>query len=655
VGVILGLLVFSSSRWFDAGLASVMVSSESFADPPNSVSISVAPEQVQLPAGGVLAYQMSYISNAEVTQNVVSMTELILPDGTRKSVGSSGSPMSLSSKRLVTLPRATLNIADYTDQTGNFVLECKVLDQNGTVVGQSKLGFTVGAESQEIRFADITDRAGVRVMHHPDPNDIWTIGTGVAMADYDQDGWLDIYVVDHYGPNVLFHNNRDGTFTDVAVAAGVANPQGFGGGAAFADYDNDGDQDLYVGNFGNNVLYRNNGDGTFTDVTAMAGVQGFGRTLSVAWGDYDGDSFLDIYVANHINGRGLPLDLYPNPTLRDYLYHNNGDGTFTDVTDLLPGRRGNDDGYGFIGGFLDYDNDGDADIYLVNDKFTSLRGDVTPNFLWRNDGSDGQGGWVFRDVSKEARADIVLDGMGLGVGDYDRDGYLDMYFSNIGSAVLLRNNGDGTFSQAQNLAGVGQAAARNQRLVSWGCEFADFDNDGWEDLYLCLGYLATIFNNPLQQPNALFKNNGDGTFTNIGRISGAADPGVTRTAAMGDIDNDGFVDIFLSNWNGPSALYRNLGNQNHWLTIEARGTVSNRNGIGARVTVITPEGVRQIREIRSGSSLGAGSEIVAHFGLGSQTEVSRVEIRWPSGRMQVLENVRADQKLLVTEPPAFRH
>jgi hypothetical protein len=640
-GVILGIVVLAYSTWLGVGL-SHPASSSLIADPPNSVSVTILPQQVQVPAGGSVAYQMSFATLSVNTLTITPTLTLVLPDGTRKSA-SAPAAFQLRSSRVRTFGWAT-NLANYTDQTGNFVLECQAVDQSGAMLGRYAFGFTVGAESREIRFEDNSDRAGVRVTHHPDPTDPVPHGTGVAMADYDQDGWLDIYVTDRVGPNHLFHNNHDGTFTDVAAGAGVADPQGFGGGCAFADYDNDGYPDLYVGNFDNNALFHNNGDGTFTEVTAAAGVQGFGRSESVSWGDYDRDGFVDIYVANHNDRRGSPAP-YPNPLDRDYLYHNNGDGTFTDVTYLLPDRETGDDGYGFIAGFLDYDNDGDPDIYLVIDAL--FRGPVTPNHLWRNDGPDGHGGWKFTNVAAEAHADLVLAGMGLGVGDYNRDGNLDMYFSHYGPAVLLSNNGDGTFSQIQNITGVSHGASGVIPMVNWGCEFADFDNDGWEDLYICAGWLDIP---PYQQPNALYKNNGDGTFTDIGPISGTADPNRGRSAAMGDLDNDGFVDIYLGNYDGPSVYFHNLGNQNHWLTVEARGTISNRSGIGARVTIFTPDGVRQIREIRSGSSLGAGSEVVAHFGLGNQTQINRLEIRWPSGQMQPLENIRADQKIIMTEP-----
>ncbi|MCA9944412.1 MAG: VCBS repeat-containing protein, partial [Anaerolineales bacterium] len=330
---------------------------------------------------------------------------------------------------------------------------------------------------------------------------------GQAWGDYDRDGWVDFYVTDTQGPNSLFRNNGDGTFSRPTFAETVALPDGYSGGASFADYDNDGWPDLYVVNWGQNHLFHNEAGQGFVDVTAQAGVGGEdANSQTASWGDYDNDGWLDLYVANWAC---YPRCGRPNQGESDRLYHNNGDGTFSDVTPLLHGQTY---GAGFVASFTDYDNDGDQDIYLVNDEFLFPIG----NKLWRNDGPGCEVGKVvghcFTEVASEAGADTRVMGMGLATADYDNDGDFDFYFSNAGPMTLLQNQGDGTFGDVADLAGVDLPNG-----IAWAATALDYDNDGWQDLYLAV--MTTADHSGLAA-NPLFHNNGDGTFSRVGSGSG---------------------------------------------------------------------------------------------------------------------------------------
>lgn len=517
------------------------------------------------------------------------------------------------------------------------------------------------APAADLLFKDVSQQTGVTFEHRAPPDDPAIWGTGAAFADYDRDGHLDLYVTNRVGPNVLYHNNGDGTFVDLAEQAGVAAAGDDSAGVTFADYDNDGWRDLYLLNFGPNRLYHNNGDGTFTEVTAGAGVGDPGRGTSAAWGDYDNDGFLDLYVANHVGCADYTdklacfNDSYPEVN-RDRLYHNNGDGTFSEVTTLLGPTQ--TVGAGFAVCFFDYNDDGRPDIYLVNDKkFATGDMDIVPadkidqfsfiprhNLLWRNDGPDGTGGWQFTEVAETTGTAVSAFGMGLAVGDYDNDGQLDLYFSDIGPATLLRNLGNGTFEDVTDQAKAGYGLG-GEKAMSWGAVFFDFDNDGWLDIYLgAMGLQA--------QTTVLFQNKGDGTFADISAISGAADNRGARTVAVADYDGDGFLDLFVVNYGRPAGLYRNLARarDQHWLAVELVGTRSNRDAIGAKIRLTTPAGRPQLRTVRSGDSLGAGSDLTVHFGLGQNEQGSRLDITWPSGLQQTLSGVMADQRLVITEP-----
>ena len=526
-------------------------------------------------------------------------------------------------------------------------------------------------------FTDVTDAVGVTFTHPPGPDGLPEdehVGTGAAWADFDGDGDLDLYVTARQGSNRLYRNNGDGTFTDVAAAANAGDASHDGAGVAVADYDNDGDLDLYLANSDEDVLLENQrietGATTFVDVTAtaLAGLPIDERGTTATWGDYDGDGFLDLYIAHHKHL--LEVSGVDDRSGDDYLLYNNGDGTFSDATGLLksgdfrgeyeratddyvPGPDGRDDaigGWGFIGGWTDYDGDGDLDIFLVND---CPYGPVKTRIFRNDGGTDGLNDWTFTQAAEDADAAHCINGMGLAVGDYDRDQRPDIFYTNIGSAILLRNEGDGTFEDVTRTAGVKEdrVASNNHQRLSWGANFFDIDLDGWLDLFVATGALAKpSWIDP--QPNITYLNNQDGTFTNISEASGLADTTRARTSVFGDYDQDGDPDLYLVNYDDPAFLFRNdhpATGANHWLQIELEGTTSNRNGIGAKLYLTMPDGGIQFWEMRSGSSLGGGDDLAAYFGLGSQTRATSLEIHWPSGVQQTVADLDADQRLRIVE------
>lgn len=456
---------------------------------------------------------------------------------------------------------------------------------------------------------------------------------GQAWGDYDQDGRYDLYVTDPAGPNILYRNRGDGTFAISPLAASVSLINTQSSGAVFADYDNDGYPDLYVLRRNRpNVLFHNDGGRSFTDVSEQAGVADPYDGKTASWGDYDNDGFLDLYVANWSCypdcGRPMEGD-------RDSLFHNNGDGTFTDVTRLLGSKTG---GAGFVAGFVDYDNDGDLDIYLVNDEFINPVG----NALWRNDGPNCPqyeqfGSWCFTEVSEEAKADTMLMGMGLAVDDFDGNGYFDFFFTNAGPMVMLQNLGDGTFADIGAFAGVDLSGYG----TGWGAVSLDYDNDGYRDLYVAL----TDTTPERSLINPLFRNKGDGTFEDMTDQSGMVNDQRTLGVAAADYDGDGWVDLVIGNYEQGYKLYRNqtgAGSANARIafTLQGGGPV-NRDAVGARVKLTTADGHVQMQEVQIGASLGAGNAPTLYFGLGQQT-VQSLEIRWPDGTSQTYENVPAN-------------
>ena len=495
-------------------------------------------------------------------------------------------------------------------------------------------------------------------------------GGGGAFLDYDGDGWLDIYLVNgsrlegYPDPataptNALYRNMGDGTFENYTRTAGVGDT-GWGMGCAAADYDNDGDPDLYVTNYGPNILYRNEGNGQFRDVGQAAGVDLAGWSTGASFGDYDGDGDPDLYVAQYLHfapervpprggmWKGAlvfagPLGL---PGAQDVLYRNEGNGQFRDVTrQAKVGQFAPT--YGLSALFCDYDQDGDPDLYVANDS--------APNFLYRNEGN-GQ----FRDVGVEAGAALSAEGgaqagMGIAYGDYDGDGDGDLLVTHFEDDynTLYRNRNDGTFAVASAAAGLAEPSLPH---LAFGTCFLDYDNDQDQDLFIANGHVYPQIRhlNPdgYAEPNQLFANQGSASTYRFSAVA-AGDlslPAVSRGAAKGDYDNDGDVDLLVFNLDGPPSLLRNdSGNRLNWLSLLLVGTASNRDGIGAQITVVSG-GVEQIAERVSGGSFLSHSDGRVHFGLGANPRAEQIEIHWPSGRTQYLEDVAANQFLVVEEP-----
>lgn len=487
------------------------------------------------------------------------------------------------------------------------------------------------------RFRDVTRAAGLDATLPPMVPCRWT--SGAAWGDIDGNGHLDLYLPVRGEPSRLWVNNGTGRFAEEAAARGADNEGSLGASAVFADYDNDGDQDLYVVNFGPNRLYRNDGTGRFADVAPHAGVDDAHEGASAAWGDYDRDGWLDLYVVNNLKCRSGPMTYEP-----DKMYHNEGDGTFTDQTALL----GTDAtvGSGFQAVWFDYDGDLDQDLYLANDY---LGANPDENHLWRNDGPAEGGGWTFTDVSAESGTGWAMNAMGIAVGDYDRDLDLDFAVSDIAGNLLARNRGDGTFGDVAGSARVERVLQHADRTsITWGLGFNDLNLDGWEDLFVVAGMLL---DGDTYQPDQLFVNGGAAKFFDLSAPSGTADTAIGRGAAFADYDRDGRIDLYVVNQDGAPRLFRNVTRTGgrHWLEVDTVGTSSNRDGCGAVLT-LSASRARMMRQVLCGSSLGAGSDPVAHFGLGPAAVVSRLVIEWPSGTRQVLRNVSPDRLLTVTEP-----
>ena len=533
----------------------------------------------------------------------------------------------------------------------------------------SLIPFPALSAESPIHFTDVTDAAGIRFTHANGAMGEFhlpeTLGAGGAFLDYDNDGYLDLYLVNSAAPSMLFRNRGDGTFRDVTASAKVNNQGSYGHGVACGDVDNDGYVDIYVTNFGANRLYHNNGDGTFTDVSVQAGVGDPRWSSSATFFDYNSDGYLDLYVVNYVNYRldaSTPICL-ENPTFNatekvrgychpkhfegapDTLYRNNGDGTFTDATKTANIR---DPGGIFLGKGLgvvaaDFDADGNPDIYVANDD--------TPNYLFYNKG-DGTFAEIAILTGCAYSADgIAQAGMGVDAGDYNGDSFLDLFVTNFSyeTNTLYRNNGDGTFTDVSYKARLGE---ESYLLLGFGTGFFDPDNDGYLDIFVANGH---IFPNverttdvlSYKQPNQLFRNRGDSTFVEM-RFDERNT--VSRGTLFGDYDNDGDTDLLVTQLNDTVTLLRNENRiSNNYLRLKLIGTRSNRDGIGARVTLtLGPES--QTREVHRGYSYLGSNDPRLLFGLGERTVVDKLQIRWQSGVVQILENLAANQEFVVTEP-----
>ena len=497
-------------------------------------------------------------------------------------------------------------------------------------------------------FVDATAAAGIDAPHRSSWDEFTSevvvsgyLGIGQAWGDFDNDGWVDLFLAGGQSPSTLYRNDGDGTFSIPRQAAAVALADSWTGGAVWGDFDNDGWRDLYVLAHGPNVLFRNEAGAGFRDVTAAAGVGDAGKGSGAAWGDYDGDGFLDLFVANWRCFPECPRE-QAAALASDRLYRNRGDGTFEDVSALLGDKLR---GAAFAASFVDFDDDGDLDIYVVNDMVEHPIGNV----LWRN-GGPGCGGWCWSDASRETGTGAVRNGMGLAVGDYDNDLDLDFYFSDMGRPMALLQNVGGRFRDATEAAGVG---AQRSNLVGWGTAFFDFDNDGWLDLVLAASGFAERFGSAtgpvgllLPHANVLFRNRGHGNYAAVTPPGWRERPKPSMGVAYADYDRDGLVDLVVGNFDVGYTLHRNTGLAaagNHWLTVRLEGRPPvNRDAVGARVFVTTGDGRTRMQEVKSGSSLGAGNDTALHFGLGAWAAAA-VRVRWPDGSEAAFAEVAGDR------------
>jgi hypothetical protein len=527
--------------------------------------------------------------------------------------------------------------------------------------------------SSPIRLVNQQPRSGITFVLNngttPDKPLLDTMSGGVALIDFDRDGYLDIFFAngatipafvktDPRFYNRLYRNNQDGTFTDVTTHAGIRG-EGYSMGAAAADYDNDGWPDLYVTGYNRNFLYHNNHDGTFTDVTEKAHVGGGSPkpwSVSAAWFDYDNDGRLDLFVANYLDwtpanskvcgpvGKRLacPPSLYqPLPNL---LFHNNGDGTFTDVSAAMGIAAQRGKGMGVA--VADYDGDGWMDIFVANDN--------ERNFLFHN-----IGGKKFVEAGVESAVAFNDDGvpvssMGADFRDWNNDGRPDIFVTALGGETfpLYRNDGGGLFLSDTYQAGMGFASFK---LSGWGAGIVDFDNDGWKDLFSANSHASENADldkaQHYRQLNTIFRNTGSGGFRDVtAQVGTAWKPAAHRGAAFGDLNNDGRMDVVVSVIGGPAEVLMNeTAGANHWLLIQPEGKQSNRDGIGLRIKLTTASGAVRYNHVTTAGSYASSVDPRAHFGLGTDATAKEIELTWPSGRKQVLHNVKADQVLKVVE------
>jgi enediyne biosynthesis protein E4 len=522
----------------------------------------------------------------------------------------------------------------------------------------------------KIKFTDITAQAGITFKHVASPEKKYIVESmsgGVALFDYDNDGDLDIYLVNSLSVDLvktkgktkseLYSNDGNGKFTEVSSKAGVSDV-GWGMGVAVGDYNNDGFEDLYVTCLGPDHLFKNNGNGTFTDVTAKAGVSDPRWSTGASFVDYDHDGNLDLFVSNYVDfdvnnlpefGQGkscqyksIPVQCGPRGLkgAGDSLYRNNGNGTFTDVSK----QAGVADENGFYGlGIItsDFDDDGLVDVYVANDS--------TPNFHYRNKGNG-----TFEEIGFTAGDAVNENGseqgsMGVTVADYDHDGKLDLFVTNFADEynTLYHNYGKNSFT---DLSFAAKVAAVSLPYVGWGTKFFDYDNDGWVDIFVANGHVYPQLPG-YRQRRLLHRNNRDGTFTEVSGEFGAVltEDRVSRGVAFGDIDNDGDVDLIIADLDGPPQLLRNDGgNTNNSILVKTIGVKSNRSGIGAKVTVVAGD-LTQTDEVRSGDSYISQSDFRLHFGLEKRTKVDLIQVRWPSGAVDKITSVGVNRIVTIKE------
>jgi enediyne biosynthesis protein E4 len=512
-------------------------------------------------------------------------------------------------------------------------------------------------------FQEIGKEIGIDFIHSIGDKELTNIvessGAGAAFLDYDQDGFIDLYLCngtwvkglssvekpDKMPENHLYRNLGNGTFEDVTKKAGVGGPW-YSMGVTVGDYNNDGYPDLYVSNYGVNVLYKNNGNGTFSDVTKRSKTGGRENDFSVGavWFDYDNDGFLDLYVGNYLNFDPnykyyYAPDGFPGPLAYDaqpdVLYHNNGDGTFDDVTQAM--GIVDRDGRAMGVGAIDYDDDGFTDVYVANDH--------SMNYLWHNNGGKG-----FTDMGTPSGTAFGQSGesavsMSVDFADYTGSGRMDMFISDDKYCRLYENLGNGIFADKSYPSGIAMPAGQ---YVGWSSSFIDYNNDGLVDIYKANGALKHLYG----QEDQLFENIGDGKFKDVSTESGKyfLKELVGRGACFGDYDNDGDVDGYVVNLNDRGSFLRNnKGNENNWVSLKLVGTTSNRDGIGARIK-LTSGSMTQITQKKSTTGYLSQNDPRIHFGLAKNNVIDKIEIKWPSGKVQVLENIKVNQFLTVKEP-----
>ena len=527
-----------------------------------------------------------------------------------------------------------------------------------------------------VRFIDITEASGVRFKHLTAPEKKYIVESmsgGVASFDYDNDGWLDIYLTNSLTVDTaadpkssrssLYRNQRDGTFSDVTERSGLGYP-GWAMGVATGDFDGDGWVDVYVACLGPNHLYRNNGNGTFSDVTQKAAVDDARWSTGAAFGDYDNDGDLDMFVTNYVDFRikdlpefgkgkfcqyrGIPVQCGPRglPGAGDSLFRNNGDGTFTDVSKSA-GVSDPDGRFGMSALWSDLDSDGWMDLYVANDS--------GPNFLYKNN-RDG----TFKETGLLAGCAVGEDGneqgsMGLAIGDYNHDGLLDIFVTNFSDEynTLYRQEKGLSFMDVSFASKLAQASFP---FVGWATDFLDYDNDGWIDLLVVNGHVYPQVDKvgvgtTYAQRILLFHNDRNGVFSEVASTSGDVlmSRRVSRGAAFGDIDNDGDIDVVINNLDGAATVLKNDGgNKNNWLNIKTIGSRKNRDALGAQVKV-TAEELVQVKEVYSGGSYISQNDTRLHFGLGNKTRVDSIEVRWPAGKVEVIRDVPANGFVVIEE------